>query len=122
MVQPTLMLPGQIACEEGENEDDEDDDEKDEDAKSSRSSPRLYILFDGFCHLVAGTTVIGTLRGGDVFGELDVWGLGERHHHRNMTVVNTVELCKVGVIEKKDLFPLLALYPEEKYRMEQLVH
>jgi len=110
MVTPRLMLPGQIATEEGM-----------EDGIGDHESPKLYILFEGFCHVMSGGAVVGTLRSGSMFGELGVWGFADRSDGSSV-VVKTVELCKVGVVEKTSLFSLLARFPEDRVRLEQLVH
>lgn len=106
MINPKLMLPGQIVTEEGEEKADEDE-------------AKLYILFEGFCHQISGNTVVGTLRSGTMFGEMHVFGIDDGGRK---IVVKTVELCKVGIVTKERLFNAITQFPEERVRIEKLVH
>jgi len=106
MINPKLMLPGQIVTEEGEE-------------KAGEDEAKLYILFEGFCHLINGSTVVGTLRSGTMFGEMDVFGIDDGGRK---IVVKTVELCKVGIVTKERLFKAITRFPKERVRIEKLVH
>eukprot|EP00927_Polykrikos_kofoidii_P061493 TRINITY_DN56329_c0_g1_i1.p1 TRINITY_DN56329_c0_g1~~TRINITY_DN56329_c0_g1_i1.p1 ORF type:complete len:1322 (-),score=199.05 TRINITY_DN56329_c0_g1_i1:47-4012(-) len=131
LVEPKLLLPGQILLQEGVVE------------------PKLYILFEGYCHLLAEEphwpttagskdtngdlgaskpqsqapkeTVVGTISNKMVFGEMGAFGIAEEDRNKRR-ICKTVEFCKVGTIGKSELFDILQKFPEERPRFEQLVH
>lgn len=103
-VEPRLLLPGQAVEQHQEAEE-----------------PRLYILFEGYCHLLVEDTVVGTISNRMVFGEMDVFEISDKLGHRN-PIVKTVDLCKVGTIRQYSLFEAFQKHPEERPRFERLVH
>lgn len=105
VVKTRLVLPGTVIAKEHARDQD---------------SAKLYILFEGYCHFLKDGTVVSTLRGGTIFGEMGVFGLPDEGS-RNVQV-RAVELCKLGTVDKLQFLDALARFPEERGRFERIVH
>lgn len=104
-LEPRLLLPGQAIVQEP-------------------GQARLFILFEGYCHVLLKDRVVGTVSNKMVFGEMEVFGMSQvaGTDASATPIVKTVEFCQVGTVDRLHLEKALKMFPEERPRFEQLVH
>lgn len=104
LISPRLFLPGQVIT-------------------INPNKPSLWVLFEGYCHVLDGDRLIGTVSRRMVFGEMSVFGITSLSKDlTSYVVVKTTEFCQVGVIPGHELLAALTVFPQERTRFEQLIH
>jgi len=125
MVSPHLLVPGQevivASGQENEEEQSEEPASAEEGATVAAPRPMLFMLFEGYCQVLAKEKVVMSLSKKMVFGYLQLYGIGPVGNEDKMKLM-PLEICKAVSITRQNLLPLLDQFPEERHRFESLVH